>query len=57
MVAYVPQSPLLPLDMAARDYVLVNSRATGKITQLNFGGFISGDTGSFFELPGDVDIG
>ncbi|MFC4294538.1 TonB-dependent receptor domain-containing protein [Novosphingobium tardum] len=37
---------------AARKYVLVDSRASGKITQLNFGGFVTGDTSGFFNLPG-----
>ncbi|WP_374526072.1 TonB-dependent receptor domain-containing protein [Sphingopyxis sp.] len=37
---------------AARNYVLVDSMATGKITQMNIGGFVAGDTSSFFNLPG-----
>ncbi len=37
---------------AARNYVLVDSMATGKITQLNIGGFVAGDTSEFFNLPG-----
>ncbi len=37
---------------AAKKYLLVDSLATGKITQLNFGGFVAGDTSGFFELPG-----
>ncbi|MBA4751621.1 MAG: TonB-dependent receptor, partial [Sphingopyxis sp.] len=37
---------------AARNYVLVDSLATGKITQLNIGGFVAGDTSEFFNLPG-----
>lgn len=37
---------------AARKYVLVDSMATGKISQLNIGGFVAGDTSEFFNLPG-----
>lgn len=37
---------------AARNYVLVDSRASGKITQLNVGGFVSGDLSQLFEMPG-----
>ncbi len=37
---------------AARNYVLVDSLATGKITQLNIGGYVAGDTSEFFNLPG-----
>ncbi len=37
---------------AARNYVLVDSMATGKITQFNVGGFVAGDTSEFFNLPG-----
>ena len=37
---------------AARNYVLVDSLATGKITQFNVGGFVAGDTSEFFNLPG-----
>lgn len=37
---------------AARNYVLVDSRAEGKITQLNLMGFVTGDTSGFFNLPG-----
>lgn len=40
------------VNQAARDYVLVDSLATGKITQLNIGGFVAGDTSEFFNLPG-----
>ena len=40
------------LDPAARDYITQDSIATGKITQLVFNGFLSGDTSGFFELPG-----
>lgn len=37
---------------AARNYLLQNSTAYGKITQLDLSGFISGDTSKFFNLPG-----
>ena len=37
---------------AARDYLTVNSRATGKITQFVANGFVAGDLSSLFELPG-----
>lgn len=54
IAACVPINPFGQgsIDQAVRDYVLVDSRATGKITQLNFGGFVAGNTGSFLELPG-----
>ena len=37
---------------AARSYILQNSIAKGKITQLDISGFVSGDTSGFFNLPG-----
>lgn len=37
---------------AMRKYVLIDSMATGKITQFNIGGFVAGDTSEFFNLPG-----
>lgn len=37
---------------AARNYVTVDSKATGKITQLDIGGFVAGDLSQLFELPG-----
>ena len=40
------------LDPASRAYILQNSIATGKITQLVLNGFLTGDTSGFFELPG-----
>ncbi len=39
-------------SQAVRDYLTVDSKATGKITQLVVGGFVSGDFSNFFELPG-----
>ena len=40
------------VTQAARDYLLTDSRARAKLTQLDITGFVSGDTGSFFNLPG-----
>lgn len=40
------------VSQAARDYILQDTFATGKITQLVAGGFIAGDSGKWFELPG-----
>lgn len=37
---------------AARDYILQDTLSKGKITQLVLNGFVSGDTGSWFNLPG-----
>ncbi|MET1112569.1 MAG: TonB-dependent receptor plug domain-containing protein, partial [Allosphingosinicella sp.] len=39
-------------SQAVRDYLTVDSMATGKITQLVAGGFVAGDFSNFFELPG-----
>jgi outer membrane receptor protein involved in Fe transport len=39
-------------SQAVRDYLTVDSLATGKITQLVVGGFVAGDFSEFFELPG-----
>lgn len=39
-------------SQAVRDYLTVDSAATGKITQLVASGFVAGDFSSFFELPG-----
>ncbi|WP_395331647.1 TonB-dependent receptor [Novosphingobium sp. BL-8H] len=40
------------VSQAAKDYILTKSVATGKITQFDAVGFISGDTSQFFNLPG-----
>ena len=40
------------VTQAARDYILQNSYANGKITQLVLSGFLSGDTSQWFSLPG-----
>lgn len=37
---------------AARNYILMNTIATGKITQFDISGFIAGDTSAFLNLPG-----
>ena len=54
VAACVPINPFGEgsVSNAARNYVLVDSLATGKITQLNIGGFVAGDTSEFFNLPG-----
>lgn len=40
------------VSQAAKDYILVDSLATGKITQFDVSGFITGDSSQLFELPG-----
>jgi outer membrane receptor protein involved in Fe transport len=40
------------VTQAARNYLLQDSFARGKLTQLVLSGNISGDTGAFFNLPG-----
>jgi len=40
------------VTQAARDYILQNSFAEGRITQFVINGFVSGDTAGFFRLPG-----
>jgi outer membrane receptor protein involved in Fe transport len=40
------------VTQANRDYLLTNSVARSKLTQLDITGFLSGDSGSFFNLPG-----
>ncbi|MET0180600.1 MAG: TonB-dependent receptor plug domain-containing protein, partial [Novosphingobium sp.] len=54
IAACVPINPfgLGTSSQAARDYVVTPTTADGKITQLNFGGFLSGDTSGFLNLPG-----
>ncbi len=54
IAACVPINPFGQgsVTQAARNYVLVDSVATGKISQLNVGGFVTGDTSGFFNLPG-----
>ncbi len=54
VAACVPLNPFGDgsVSDAARKYLLVDSLATGKITQLNLGGYLAGDLSSLFELPG-----
>jgi outer membrane receptor protein involved in Fe transport len=54
IAACVPINPFGTgsISQAARDYVLVDSRASGKITQFVANGFVSGDLSQLFELPG-----
>jgi outer membrane receptor protein involved in Fe transport len=54
VAACVPLNPFgdNASSQAVRDYLTVDSMATGKITQLVAGGFVAGDLSSFFELPG-----
>jgi outer membrane receptor protein involved in Fe transport len=40
------------ITQAARDYILQPTTSFGKITQLDFSGFINGDLSQLFELPG-----
>lgn len=39
-------------SQAAKDYILVDSLATGKMTQFDIMGFVAGDTSQFLNLPG-----
>ncbi len=54
VAACVPLNPFgdQASSQALRDYLTVDSKATGKITQLVLGGFVAGDFSNFFELPG-----
>jgi outer membrane receptor protein involved in Fe transport len=54
IAACVPINPFGQgtLSQAARDYVQVDSRANGKITQFVASGFVTGDSSQLFELPG-----
>ena len=40
------------ISQAAKNYLLRNTTSYGKLTQLDILGSVSGDTGSFFDLPG-----
>src|SRR5690606_15269732 len=67
-IAYVPGDDILAADVAAcvplnpfgdgsvtqavREYLTVPSEANGKITQFVASGFLAGDLGQLFELPG-----
>ncbi|WP_324750504.1 TonB-dependent receptor [Sphingomonas sp. LY54] len=54
IAACVPINPFGQgsVTQAARDYVLVDSVATGKIKQFVVSGFVAGDSSQFLELPG-----
>lgn len=54
IAACVPLNPFGDgsVSQAAKNYLLVDSLATGKITQLNIGGYVAGDLSALFELPG-----
>lgn len=54
IAACVPLNPFGQgsVNQAAKDYILVDSAANGKITQFNALAFVSGDTSSFLNLPG-----
>jgi outer membrane receptor protein involved in Fe transport len=54
VAACVPLNPFGQgsVSQAARNYLTVDSHASGKITQFVANGFISGDSSQFFELPG-----
>ncbi|MBB4860256.1 outer membrane receptor protein involved in Fe transport [Novosphingobium chloroacetimidivorans] len=54
IAACVPLNPFGQgsVSDAARNYLLVPSRASGKITQLDINAFVSGDSSQLFELPG-----
>ncbi|UVO52319.1 TonB-dependent receptor [Sphingomonas sp. SUN019] len=54
VAACAPINPLGEgnISQAARDYLTVQSRAEGKITQFVASGFVAGDLSQLFELPG-----
>ena len=54
VAACVPLNPFGTgnISQAAKDYLTVQSTATGKITQFDALGFVSGDLSQLFELPG-----
>lgn len=54
VAACVPLNPFGQgsVSQAAKDYILTNSLATGKMTQFDILGYVSGDTSEFFNLPG-----
>jgi outer membrane receptor protein involved in Fe transport len=54
VAACVPVNPfgVGSVTSAARDYLTVDSNASGKITQFVANGFIAGDLSQLFELPG-----
>ena len=54
IAACVPLNPFGEgsVSEAARNYLLTQSLATGKITQFDISAFVAGDTSQWFELPG-----
>lgn len=54
IAACVPLNPFGTgsVSAAAKNYLLVNSSAEGRITQFDAMGFVAGDTSGFFNLPG-----
>lgn len=54
VAACVPLNPFGQgsVSQAAKDYILTNSLATGKMTQWDILGYVSGDSSQWFELPG-----
>src|SRR5690606_28032148 len=53
IAACMPYNPFgLPNNTAARNYIVSDAGTFGELEQLNFAGFISGNTGQWFELPG-----
>ncbi len=54
IAACVPINPfgLGNISDAARKYVIQDTTSHGKITQLDFSGFVSGDSSQWFSLPG-----
>jgi hypothetical protein len=53
VAACVPINPFGGnFSQAVRDYVLLDTVAKGKTSQLDFTAFVSGDTSSFLNLPG-----
>ncbi len=54
IAACVPLNPFGQgsVSQAAKDYILVDSLAVGKMSQTDVMGFVSGDTSEFLNLPG-----
>ena len=54
VAACVPLNPFGQgsVSQAAKDYILTNSLATGKMRQFDVMGYVSGDTSEFLNLPG-----
>jgi outer membrane receptor protein involved in Fe transport len=53
IAACVPYNPFGGADnSAARDYIVSNSGSAGRLEQMVFNAYVSGDTSQWFELPG-----